>query len=181
MRLAAVGADDVLALGANGLWRVTGQRPASPLTSFTDTANWCPYPEFVLSTSGAFLLKPTCDRKSLRLGHFDGATASVDQPTFEQSFPTASGMGEIECMTVAPNGGFYVVTRLDKVDHLYYVNDTLPTPSIKDARCGTIFFRRRSINPSTLRCSLVATWTMGSRGTLYLRSSKVLWSLDVHP
>ena len=118
--------------------------------------------------------------KVFALGHFDGATASIDQPTFEQSFPTASGMGEIECMTVAPNGGFYVVTRLDKVDHLYYVNDALPTPSIREVAMEPSFSDAAAStrDPAMFaRCDLTVT----PRGTLYLRSSKVLWSLDVHP
>lgn len=126
MRLGVLAVNDVLSLGSEGIWRVEGQEPASPLVAFDDVQNRCSFADFALGSSGTFLIQPDCAHDMLQRGNFDGAIVASVDTVFDSTFPPSGSMGPAKflCTTADPHGGFYSVVRVSGLLDLYHLSET---------------------------------------------------------
>ena len=184
MRIEMLGEDDLLALGKDGIWRVTAQIPAAKLFSFPPSPEVQPYAEFALGASGTFLLQPDDAQKVLQRGLFDDSGIPSVETLYDGTFPPAGAVAgsQFLCMTADPAGGFYVIvydsTSKQQLFHL------------EEDDGGTIGATRIAVSPAFAdaavtvhdpetfrRCKLA----VAPGGTIYLQTRTGLWQMVVQP
>ena len=179
LALAVLGENDVIALGTEGMWRVTAQAPATSLKSFAPIDNPCPDPRLTLDGSGTFLLQRSCTWELLERGSFDGSMISDISTWFEGTFPPSgpSTFTQFLCAAADPQGGFYVVVKQGHSSRLYYLtDDATETTGISEIAVSPSLDEAAAMsndNQVLQSCNLAAT----TGGTLYLQTSNLLWKL----